>query len=129
MQRHHKSTDTHVGYLLSARLIRKIRNPRAAHSEGTAGPRISVSTERTVNTSSTRTIIVQVQRNVLKEHTGIYIHVAIVYGYIYADSGNKFYYTISRLQAVKDNDNAIITGKHVIDNKKTSCFVLRSATY
>ena len=67
-------------------------------------------------TSSTRTIIVQVQRNVMKEHTGIYIHIAILYGHMLRVKMNftVTFFTISCLQAVDYlQDNAIITGKHL----------------
>ena len=85
-------------------------------------------------TSSTRTIIVQVQRNVMKEHTGIYIHIAILYGHMLRVKMNftVTFFTISCLQAEDYiQDNAIITNIcfYVIDNKKTSCFVVGSATY
>ena len=68
-------------------------------------------------TSSTRTIIVQVQRNVMKEHTGIYIHIAILYGHMLGVKTNfsVTFFTISCLQAVDYlQDNAIITGKHCV---------------
>ena len=71
----------------------------------------------------------------MKEHTGIYIHIAILYGHMLRVKMNftVTFFTISCLQAVDYlQDNAIITGKHcfyVIDNKKTSCFVVGSATY
>ena len=63
-------------------------------------------------TSSTRTIV-QVQRNVMKEHTGIYIHIAILYGHRL--NFTVTFFTISCLQAVDYlQDNAIITGKHCV---------------
>ena len=56
----------------------------------------------------------QVQRNVMKEHTGIYIHIAILYGHRLRVKMN-FTVTISCLQAVDYlQDNAIITGKHCV---------------
>ena len=77
-------------------------------------------------TSTTHTIIVQVQRNVMKEHTGIYIHSHFIWAY--GGSENEYILYISCLQAVDYlQANAIITGKHcvyVIDNK---CFVVGSA--